>query len=120
MGLIRAKLLTPISTNERQVKHQKHLYFLFSFLLRMCKPVFRLKSPLRPYECLLSDWSRGFVKVNLSSSMNSFRAGTRAKDIKLKQRTPSLIGKKKKKKKKPESFYHNKKNLNKFFALIST
>ena len=34
LGLIRAKLLTPISTNESQVKHQKYLYFLFSFLLK--------------------------------------------------------------------------------------
>ena len=32
----------PISTNESQVKHQKHLYFLFSFLLRIWKPIFRL------------------------------------------------------------------------------
>ena len=40
------------------------------------------------------------MKVNLFSSMNCFRAGTRAKDIELKRRTPSLIGKKKKKKKK--------------------
>ena len=62
------------------------------------------------------------MKVNLFSSMNCFRAGTRAKDIELKRRTPSLIGKKKKiqKKKIPESFYHNKKNLNKFFASICT
>ena len=41
--------------------------------------------------------------------MNCFRAGTRAKYIKLKQRTPSLIGEKKKKKKKnPEKFYITK------------
>ena len=43
------------------------------------------------------------MKVNLFSSMNCFRAGTRAKDIELKRRTPSLIGKKKK---IPESFSH--------------
>ena len=67
---------------------------------------------------LFSDSSRGFMKVNLFSSMNCFRAGTRAKDIELKRRTPSLIGKKKKK--IPESFYHNKKNLNKFFTSICT
>ena len=35
LGLIRAKLTTPISTDESQVKHQKYLYFLFSFLLRI-------------------------------------------------------------------------------------
>ena len=35
--------------------------------------------------------------------MNCFRAGTRAKYIKLKQRTPSLIGEKKKKKKKKKN-----------------
>ena len=54
--------------------------------------------------------------------MNCFRAGTRAKYIKLKQRTPSLIGenKKKNKKKNPESFYHNKNNLKKFLASICT
>ena len=62
----------------------------------MWKPVFRLKPPLRPCNWLLGDSSRGFIKVNLFSSMNCFRAGTRAKYIKLKQRTPSLIGGKKK------------------------
>ena len=31
LGLIRAKLLTPLSTNESQVKHQKHLFFCLVF-----------------------------------------------------------------------------------------
>ena len=62
----------PISTNESQVKHQKHLYFLFSFLLRIWIPIFRLKPLSRPHDWLLDDPSRGFVKVNLFSSSELF------------------------------------------------
>ena len=68
------------------------------------KTGFKTKTTVTSVRLLFSDSSRGFMKVNLFSSMNCFRAGTRAKDIELKRRTPSLIGKKKKKKKYQKAF----------------
>ena len=64
LGLREIKLLTPSSTNESQGKHQEHLYFMFSFFLRIWKPIFRLEALLCLYDWLLSDSSRSFVKVN--------------------------------------------------------
>ena len=101
MGPIGAKSLTPIFTNESQVKHQKVLYFLFSFVPRIWKPIFRLLPLSHPYYWLLSDSSRGFVRVNLFSFKNRFRVGTRAKNIRWKRRAirkhQGPIGSKKKK-----------------------
>ena len=71
----------PISTNESQVKHQKHLCFLFSFLLRIWKPLWNMET---------------VTSVRLIIKINCFHAGLMAKDIKLKRRTirirPGLIG----------------------------
>ena len=116
LGLIRAKLLTPISTNESQVKHQKHLYFLFSFSLRIWIPIFRLKLLSRPHDWLLDDPSRGFVKVNLFSSTELFSCWNKGQRYQIKTKnskeTPRSHCLKQKK------IYHNKNNSNKFFASI--
>ena len=42
LGLREIKLLTPSSTTESQGKQQEHLYFMFSFFLRIWKRIFRL------------------------------------------------------------------------------